>query len=191
MTLPENLAEGLNLAGTGMAVVLVALVVFMLILMALQKLFPGEELDTETPPELIEETILEHQAPVVTPPPVAEVAEPPATPEPPAPPEPEIQPPGRIPGAQIAAMAVSIYLAMEREEQAQPVEVLEPHPVLVPTASAAPASAVSPTALDAPQPRSGWGALGRASFLESQGRRAPSYNHRPQSPFNPRGRDTR
>ena len=189
MTLPENLAEGLNLAGTGMALVFASLVVFMLILVALQKLFPGEELDTETPPELIEETILEHQAPAVTPPPAVEVAEPPATPEPPAPPE--IQAPGRIPGAQIAAMAVSIYLAMEREEQTQLVEVLEPEPVLVPAAATAPAPSRSPTALDAPQPRSGWGALGRATFLESQGRRAPSYNHRPQSPFNPRGRDAR
>ena len=186
MTLPENFAEGLNLAGTGMALVFVALVVFMLILMTLNKLFPGEELELEPhAPEPAAETSSERQvaeaAPV--PAPVVEIAEPPAP-----------QPAGRIPGAQIAAMAVSIYLAMEREEQAyQPVEAVAPEPALVSASVTAPApeSTSSPSAFDASQPRSGWGAQGRAAFRESQGRRAPSYNHRPQSPFNPRGRDNR
>ena len=181
MTLQDNLAEGLTLAGTGMALVFVALVVFMVILMALQKLFPGEEMVMEMPePEVPEEAAEPLQA-------VEEQIE--AAPEP-------IEivgslDEGRIPGAQIAAMAVAIYLEMEREEQAQIAVAESPEPALVSATPQAPSPDPDPEPEQAPQPRSGWGALGRATFLESQGRRAPSYNHRPQSPFNPRGRDGR
>ena len=177
MPLHENLAEGLNLAGTGMALVFVALVVFMLILMALQKLFPGEEMEPEMPePEVETEEVLETVQ-------VAAVNSDEEAPEPVV--AMEVPARGGIPGPQLAAMAVSIYLAMEREEQAQAVDAEAPEPALA--AASAPASNTGP----APQSRSGWGALGRANFLDSQGRRAPSYNHRPQSPFNPRGRDGR
>ena len=178
MNVPENLAEGLNLAGTGMALVFAALVVFMLILMALQKLFPGEEMEPEVsesgaPPELVAEVVqVAETAPVVerAPEPPAVVVE---------------QTGGRIPGSQIAAMAVAIYLSMERQEQPQPVAIV--------AAETAPAVAPAP----APTPgttlygRSSWGRIGREAMLESQGRRAPAYGNRPQSPFNPRGSERR
>lgn len=183
MTLPESFYEGLNLAGTGMALVFVTLVVFMLILMALNKLFPGDELELEpTATSPVAETSPEQQAAAGATAPGAEVAEPPAPPE--------LQPAGVIPGSQIAAMAVAIYLAMEREEQAyQPVEWSEPEVALVSASAPAPEQGAAPD--DTAQHRSGWGASGRAAFRETQGRRAPSYNHRPQSPFNPRGKDKR
>ena len=179
MTVPENMAEGLTLAGSGMALVFVALIVFMIILMGLQKLFPGEEMVMEMP---------EPEEPVEAAEPLQAVAEPAE-----AAPAPEPIPiagsldDGRISGAQIAAMAVAIYLEMEREDQARIAVAESPEPALVSAAAPDP----DPDPAPAPQVRSGWGALGRATFLESQGRRAPSYNHRPQSPFNPRGRDVR
>ncbi len=181
MTLPESFYEGLNLAGTGMALVFVTLVVFMLILMTLNKLFPGEELELEpTATSPVAETSTEQQAAAVAP--EVEVTEPPAPPE--------LQPAGVIPGSQIAAMAVAIYLAMEQEEQSyRPVEWPEPEVALVSASAPAPDQGAAPD--DMLQPRSGWGASGRAAFRETQGRRAPSYNHRPQSPFNPRGKDGR
>lgn len=181
MTLPESFYEGLNLAGTGMALVFVTLVVFMLILMALNRLFPGDELELEPPASTpVAETSSGQQAAAVAT--VAEVEEPPAPPE--------LQPAGVIPGSQIAAMAVAIYLAMEREEQSyRPVEWSEPEVALVSASTPAPEQGAAPD--DTLQPRSGWGASGRAAFRETQGRRAPSYNHRPQSPFNPRGKDKR
>ena len=178
MNIPENLAEGLNLAGTGMALVFVALVVFMLILMALQKLFPGEEIETEdsesgAPPELVAEMVqVAETAPVVE-----------RAPEPPA----VEQAGGRIPGSQIAAMAVAIYLSMERQEQPQPVAVAAAEPVV----AQAPASPPIPTPTDTQPNRSSWGRIGREAMLESQGRRAPAYGHRPQSAFNPRGSERR
>ena len=178
MNIPENLAEGLNLAGSGMALVFAALVVFMLILMALQKLFPGEEVETEVlesgaPPELVEEMVQ-----IAETAPVAERA-----PEPPA--VAIEQTGGRIPGSQIAAMAVAIYLAMEQQEQPRPVAVMAAEP----TSAATPAPAPSPgTTLYG---RSSWGRIGREAMLESQGRRAPAYGNRPQSAFNPRGNERR
>ena len=123
MNIPENLAEGLNLAGTGMGLVFAALVVFMLILMALQKLFPGEEIEEEVsesgaPPELVTEMVqIAETAPVVE-----------RAPEPPAPAVEQTG--GRIPGSQVAAMAVAIYLAMERQEQPQPVAVVAAEPAV-------------------------------------------------------------
>lgn len=181
MTLPESFYEGLNLAGTGMALVFATLVVFMLILMALNRLFPGDELELEPPASTTAaETATEQQADAVAP--EVEVTEPPAPPE--------LQPVGVIPGPQIAAMAVAIYIAMEQGEQAYPpVEWSEPEVALVSASAPAPEQGAAPD--DTPQPRSGWGASGRAAFRETQGRRAPSYNHRPQSPFNPRGKDKR
>ena len=41
--MPEELGDGLYLALVGMGLVFFSLVVFMLILLALQRLFPGEE----------------------------------------------------------------------------------------------------------------------------------------------------
>ena len=176
MNVPENLAEGLNLAGTGMALVFAALVVFMLILMALQKLFPGEEIE----PEVSEVAAPEPVAEAIQ---VAETA--PVVEEAPEPPAPAVeQPGGRIPGAQIAAMAVAIYLAMEQQERSQPPAVAVAEQ---PVAAQPPASQPAAT----PYGRSSWGRIGREAMLDSQGRRAPSYGHRPQSPFNPRGSERR
>ncbi len=178
MNVPENLAEGLNLAGTGMALVFAALVVFMLILMALQKLFPGEEIEEEEFPEAAEPELVAEVIQVTETAPVVEEA-----PEPPA--VAVEQTVGRIPGSQIAAMAVAIYLAME--QQPQPVAVVAAEPVL----AQAPSSASPPSPATTPYGRSSWGRIGREAMLESQGRRAPAYGNRPQSAFNPRGSERR
>ena len=178
MNVPENLAEGLNLAGTGMALVFAALVVFMLILMALQKLFPGEEIEPE-----VSEASPEPAAEAIQ---VAEAA--PVVEEAPEPPAPVVeQAGGRIPGSQIAAMAVAIYLSMEQQERPQPAAVAVAEPVAAQTPSSQPAATHATT----PYGRSSWGRIGREAMLDSQGRRAPSYGHRPQSPFNPRGSERR
>ena len=169
MSIPENLAEGLNLAGTGMAVVFAALVVFMLILMALQKLFPGEEMELE-----VLEPAEAPEAPQVT---VVNSDE--EAPEPVA--VMDNGAGGRIPGSQIAAMAVALYLAMEQEEQAQLTAIAVTEPV------SATAPVPTPTPAAAPYGRSSWGRIGREALLDTQGRRAPSYGNRPQSAYNPRG----
>ena len=169
MSIPENLAEGLNLAGTGMAVVFAALVVFMLILMALQKLFPGEEIELEV--------LVPAEAPEA--PQVAVVNSDEEAPEPVA--VMDNGAGGRIPGSQIAAMAVALYLAMEQEEQAQLTAIAVTEPV------SATAPVPTPTPAAAPYGRSSWGRIGREALLDTQGRRAPSYGNRPQSAYNPRG----
>ena len=171
MSIPENLAEGLNLAGTGMAVVFAALVVFMLILMALQKLFPGEEMELEVPEPEPAEVSEAMQVTAVNsdeeaPEPVAVM---------------DNGAGGRIPGSQIAAMAVAIYLAMEQEEQAQLTAIAVTEPV------SATAPVPTPTPAAAPYGRSSWGRIGREALLDTQGRRAPSYGNRPRSAYNPRG----
>ena len=180
MNVPENLSEGLNLAGTGMALVFAALVVFMLILIALQKLFPGEEIEEEEFPEAAEPESVAEVIQVAETAPVVERA-----PEPPA--VAVEQPVGRIPGSQIAAMAVAIYLSMEQQERPQPVAVVAAEPVL----AQAPSSASPPSPATTPYGRSSWGRIGREAMLESQGRRAPAYGNRPQSAFNPRGSERR
>ncbi len=169
MNIPENLAEGLNLAGAGMAVVFAALVVFMLILMALQKLFPGEEMEME-----VLEAAEASEAPQV-----AVVNSDEEAPEPVA--VIDNGAGGRIPGSQIAAMAVALYLAMEQEEQAQLTSIAVAEPV------SATAPVPTPTPVAAPHGRSSWGRIGREALLDTQGRRAPSYGNRPQSAYNPRG----
>ncbi len=169
MSIPENLTEGLNLAGTGMAVVFAALVVFMLILMALQKLFPGEEMELE-----VLEPAKAPEAPQV-----AVVNSDEEAPEPVA--VMDSGAGGRIPGSQIAAMAVALYLAMEQEEQAQTTPIAATEPV------SATAPFPTPTPVAAPYGRSSWGRIGREALLDTQGRRAPSYGHRSQSAYNPRG----
>ncbi len=152
-----------------MAVVFAALVVFMLILMALQKLFPGEEMELE---------VLE-PAEATEAPQVAVVNSDEEAPEPVAVMDNGVG--GRIPGSQIAAMAVALYLAMEQEEQAQ----LTPIAVTEPVSATAPVP--TPTPVAAPHGRSSWGRIGREALLDTQGRRAPSYGNRPQSAYNPRG----
>ena len=152
-----------------MAVVFAALVVFMLILMALQKLFPGEEMEME-----VLEAAEASEAPQV-----AVVNSDEEAPEPVA--VMDNGAGGRIPGSQIAAMAVALYLAMEYEEQAQPA------PIAVTEPDSATAPVPTPTPAAAPHGRSSWGRIGREALLDTQGRRAPSYGNRPQSAYNPRG----
>jgi hypothetical protein len=74
---------------------------------------------------------------------------------------------GRIPGAKIAAIAVSMYLATEQEER-----VLR-----------APAPAATMNLSDA---TSVWATLGRNSLMENQGRRPQSYNQKSHSAYSPR-----
>ena len=152
-----------------MAVVFAALVVFMLILMALQKLFPGEEMEME-----VLEAAEASEAPQV-----AVVNSDEEAPEPVA--VMDNGAGGRIPGSQIAAMAVALYLAMEQEEQGQLTSIAVTEPV------SATAPVPTPTPVAAPHGRSSWGRIGREALLDTQGRRAPSYGNRPQSAYNPRG----
>ena len=170
MSIPENLAEGLNLAGTGMAVVFVALVVFMLILMALQKLFPGEEMELE-----VLEPAEAPEAPQVT---VVNSDE--EAPEPVA--VMDNGAGGRIPGSQIAAMAVA---SLPGNGAGRAGSVTTAIAVTKPVSATAPVPTPTPAA--APYGRSSWGRIGREALLDTQGRRAPSYGNRPQSAYNPRG----
>ena len=158
--MPEELGDGLYLAGIGMGLVFVALVIFLLILLALRRFFPGEDAPPESQggtgppaPETAEST---QAGQVIAAP---GLAQPPATPG-----GPDY---GRIPGARIAAVAVATYLAMEQEE----------HPQQDPVAPAqeAPSPSRSTT----------WGDRGRAAMLDSQGHRPPAYGQRPRSPHAP------
>ena len=117
----EELREGLYLAATGMGLVFLSLLAFMLILIALAKLFPAEEVEevdaaVETLEAAVQEPAQEAQpapvelAPAAPPEQAAPLPEP-AAPAP-APPQ------AGVSGAKIAAMAVAMYLAMEQEEVA-------------------------------------------------------------------------
>jgi Na+-transporting methylmalonyl-CoA/oxaloacetate decarboxylase gamma subunit len=157
--MPEELGDGLYLAGIGMGLVFVALVVFLLILLALRRFFPGEEVPPESqggsgsPVVEMAEADQAGQASAAT-----GLASPPATPV-----GPDY---GKIPGARIAAVAVATYLAMEQEE----------HPQQDPIAPVQETSSPS---------HSTWGDRGRAAILDSQGHRPPAYGQRPRSPHAP------
>jgi Na+-transporting methylmalonyl-CoA/oxaloacetate decarboxylase gamma subunit len=160
--MPEDLGEGLYLTAVGMGLIFLSLIVIMLILLALRRLFPGEEVaeSIETDEALATvEREGELQASDQRSP--AELQEPSAAPGGPA--------DGRIPGVKIAAMAVALYLAMEQEEYVA-------H------------STVETDAWPPSQNYSGWSIRGRASQWESQGRRPPAYGQRSQSSYPPRGR---
>ena len=166
----EELREGLYLAATGMGLVFLSLLAFMLILIALGKLFPGEEVEevdaaVETLEAAVQEAAQEAQpAPV-------ELA--PAAPPEQAAPLPEqaapapAPPQGGVSGAKIAAMAVAMYLAMEQEEVAAAVPV------------------VAPLILDLSRTPSEWGSQGRASLWQSQGRRPQAYGQRSYGAYSP------
>ena len=164
--MPENLGEGLYLALVGMGLVFLSLVFFMLILLALQKLFPGEEVaeDIETEEDTVARTIREMEADEE--PEIEELA-PPRLQEPTEAPSDPTN--GRLAGAKIAAIAVAMYLAMEQEgDVAQP-------PVV-------------PSAWTPSLDHSGWSILGRTSLWGSQGRRPQAYDQKSQSAYPPRNR---
>jgi Na+-transporting methylmalonyl-CoA/oxaloacetate decarboxylase gamma subunit len=160
--MPEDLGEGLYLTAVGMGLIFLSLVVIMLVLLALRRLFPGEEVaeSIETDEALVTvERVKEQQASDQRSP--GELQEPSADSGGPT--------EGRMPGAKIAAMAVALYLAMEQEEYGTHTPVVS--------------SAWTPA-----QNYSGWGVLGRASQWGSQGRRPQAYGQRSQSAYPPRGR---
>ncbi|MBI2856489.1 MAG: OadG family protein [Chloroflexi bacterium] len=99
--MPEDLGEGLYLTGVGMGLVFLALVAFMLILLALRRFF----LDEEPAPERQEVPRGQPEQEAI-PATATEVS-----------PAPGPQSAAAIPGPRVAAMAVALYLAMEQEEQ--------------------------------------------------------------------------
>ena len=157
--LPKDLGEGLYIAATGMGLVFLTLIALMVILFALKKLFPAEEIEATYPAQERPTSIEVPQQ--------AEVAQiPVATPEL----SPIVVPAENgVPGAKIAAIAVAMYLAMEQEEQAA-----------MPTATAA-----AKPQPEAPRERSDGGT---APTWENQGHRPQPYGQRTQSPYTPRNR---
>ena len=162
----EELREGLDLAVVGMGLVFLTLVVFMLILFALRKLFPGEDVaeDVETDEAPAEVGAIEEAQQVSVHPVVATTQEPSAT----------VATtsggsiPGRsMPGEKIAAMAVAMYLAMEQEESAANTPV--------PT-----------TTVGTSQSRSDWTTQGRDALRQSQGHRPQPYGQKGHSAYSPK-----
>ena len=185
-------AEGLRLAGAGMGLVFATLVALMVILFALGRLFPGDEAEEaaaeqETPDAATHDETAE---PETEPPAVGE--SPPQEVETPPPPAPEPAPAPALPpvtvtaprdgvtGAKVAALAVSVYLAMEQEESGQAVAGPAPSPFAASQAGPQPS-----------QPTSNWSNLGRAALWRSQGRRPSAYGQKTHSAYpSSRGRAT-
>ena len=183
-----DFAEGLRLAGAGMGLVFATLVALMVILFALGRLFPGEEAEEAAEaPDTQTEVSDEAAAPVAEQPAISDAppqveAPPPPAPEPaPAlPPVTITAPRDGVTGAKVAALAVSVYLAMEQEESGQAVDGPAPAPVAASQAGPQPS-----------QPTSNWGNLGRAALWRSQGRRPSAYGQKTHSAYHPsRGRTT-
>ena len=166
----EELREGLYLAATGMGLVFLSLLAFMLILIALGKLFPSEEVEEVDAAVETLEAAAQEPAQEAQPAPV-ELA--PAAPPEQAAPLPEQAAPAPAPpqagvsGAKIAAMAVAMYMAMEQEEVAVGVH------------------AEAPPILDLSRVPSEWSSQGRASLWQSQGRRPQAYGQRSYGAYSP------
>ncbi|MBF8266655.1 MAG: hypothetical protein HW388_163 [Dehalococcoidia bacterium] len=106
--MPADLREGLYLTGIGMVVVFLALSGLLLIMVALQRLFPGKDTsssgqDEGTPGQKPQAG--EKPTPAELPQPLQAASS---------------QSYGGVTGAQIAAIAAAAYLAMEQEGQLQP-----------------------------------------------------------------------
>lgn len=159
--MPEDLGEGLYLAATGMGLVFLTLVIFLLILLALRSLFPGEEVaeSVETDEAQAEAGVVEEAQQVSSEPVLAIQQQPSAAAV--------ATPAGSVSGAKIAAMAVAMYLSMEQEEGAAN-------------------TPVATTAGQPPQNPSGWGIQGRASLWQSQGGRPQPYDQKSHSAY-PKG----
>ena len=139
-----------------MGLVFLALLAFLLIMVVLQRLFPEdgaplEELGSGGGEEAVEDTALT---------------------EPTVPPQAESGPgqEGRLPGAQIAAMAVAMYLSMEQEESGGQGE----GEVAVTTPASMP---VLPSGV------SNWSLSGRTALMEGQSRRPPPYGQKLSSAY--------
>lgn len=153
-----EMGEGLRLAAVGMGLVFLTLLVFMLILFALRKLFPGEEMDedvetVEAPPKVgVAEVgvIIEAQQAVAIPQEPSAAVVTAST--------------GSIAGGKIAAMAVAMYLSMEQEESAMN-------------------TPVSSTTMSTSQSRSKWTTQGRDSLRQSQGHRPQAYGQKIHSAY--------
>ena len=162
----EELGEGFYLAAVGMGLVFLTLLIFMLILFALRKLFPGEEVaeDVETDEAPTEVGVIMEEQQVSVQPVMATTQEPSAT---------VVTPSAgsiagdRIPGGKIAAMAVAMYLAMEQEESAANTPV--------PTA-----------AVGTSHVRSNWTTRGRDALRQSQGHRPQPYGQKSHSAYSPK-----
>ena len=183
-------AEGLRLAGAGMGLVFATLVALMVILFALGRLFPGDEAEeADVEPETQAAAAHDEAAEPEAEPPAAGEAPPQEveTPPPPAPEPATVLPPvtvtaprDGVTGAKVAALAVSVYLAMEQEESGQAVAGPAPSPVSASQAGPQPS-----------QPTSNWSSLGRAALWRSQGRRPSAYGQKTHSAYpSSRGRAT-
>lgn len=183
-------AEGLRLAGAGMGLVFATLVALMVILFALGRLFPGDEAEEaaaeqETPDAATHDETAEPETehPAAGESPQQEIeTPPPPVPEPTTalPPVTVTAPRDGVTGAKVAALAVSVYLAMEQEESGQAVDGPAPSPV-----------AASQAGLQPSQPTSNWSSLGRAALWRSQGRRPSAYGQKTHSAYpSSRGRTT-
>jgi Na+-transporting methylmalonyl-CoA/oxaloacetate decarboxylase gamma subunit len=152
----EDMGEGLYLAAAGMGIVFLTLLVFMMILFALRKLFPGEEVPEDTAEDAAEVRVIQEAQRVMSttqePSAAGAIASAGSTVA------------GRIAGSRIAAMAVAMYLAMEQEEMAATI-------------------LVSNTAVGASWNRSNWTTQGRDSFRQSQGHRPQAYGQKSHSAF--------
>ena len=142
--------------------VFLALLAFLLIMVALQRLFPdegapsGESGFGGVDAAVGEDAITE-----------------PAEPTQPA----AVHSTGVLPGAQIAAMAVALYLSTEQEESGERSNEQGGCEVAVTTSASVP---LPPTAV------SNWTVRGRTALMESQSRRPPPYGQKLHSAYSQR-----
>jgi len=164
--MPEGLEEGLHIALMGMGLVFISLVVFLLILLALQKLFPGEEIasgdGTDGGKDRVSPVLGDVNTTKTDEPVREELGQMPL--------EPNIPTSHGILGPRVAALAVALYITLENG-----LDGAEPPGTV-------------PNPWDTSRIYSEWGALGRASLWNSQGHRPEAYGQRIQSPYTLRGR---
>ncbi|MDP6493836.1 MAG: OadG family protein [Dehalococcoidia bacterium] len=157
----EELVEGLYLAAVGMGLVFLTLVAFMLILFALQKLFPGEEVvdDTSADKASVEVRVTDGAQQASAQPSSSIAQEPSVT---------VIAPSGdSMIGEKIAAMTAATYLAMEQEDNSVGTSVVAATP--------------RPS-----QGASDWVSQSRALGWQSQGQRPQPYGQKSHSAYPPR-----
>lgn len=164
--MPESLGEGLYLALIGMGLVFIALVVFMLILLALQKLFPNEEVTngdfTYGDQGKVLTALKNVDATKIDEPAREELGQTSL--------ESNVPPNQSALGPRVAALAAALYITLENG----------------PDSTKPSGTTVNPSAIS--RIYNGWSVLGRASLWSTQGHRPESYGQRTQSPYTPRGR---
>ena len=139
-----------------MGLVFVALLAFLLIMLLLQKLFPDEEVQ---PDEVGDGGGFATGE-------VASVGQ-----------AVEVQTLDGLAGAQIAAMAVALYMSMEDEESGEHSDRQEGEDVAVTAPAAAPTE---------PPAASNWTLRGRTALMESQSRRPPPFGQKLHSGYSQR-----